>query len=171
MRWLMAAKGISINRAPVLTLWAAVVGQRLGYSEEESLSLAQATTALNAQSKGPRLGIFKRGEAKPEKSAPKRRSPAVLIPFLGRSVPAVTTREGVRAVLEEKGIQPPGCSATWRGISATTSNEPDQRSHGLPRAIPRPRWPVTPTSYTSNSALRFLPGCGVGAPEESSTSV
>ena len=32
----MATKTISINRAPVLTLWAAVVAQRLGFNEDES---------------------------------------------------------------------------------------------------------------------------------------
>jgi hypothetical protein len=35
-------KIISINRAPVLTLWAAVVGQRLGFDEDEALTLGKA---------------------------------------------------------------------------------------------------------------------------------
>jgi uncharacterized glyoxalase superfamily protein PhnB len=34
----MTRKTISINRAPVLTLWAAVVAQRLGFDEDEALS-------------------------------------------------------------------------------------------------------------------------------------
>ena len=33
----MAARTISINRAPVMTLWAAVVAQRLGFDEDEAL--------------------------------------------------------------------------------------------------------------------------------------
>lgn len=33
---------VSINRAPVLTLWAAVVAQRMGFIWEESLSLGKA---------------------------------------------------------------------------------------------------------------------------------
>jgi hypothetical protein len=51
---------ISINRAPVLTLWAAVVAQRLGFAEDEALTLGKAVSGLNAQAKGRRLGIFKR---------------------------------------------------------------------------------------------------------------
>jgi hypothetical protein len=35
-------KIISINRAPVLTLWPAVVGQRLGFDEDEALTLGKA---------------------------------------------------------------------------------------------------------------------------------
>jgi hypothetical protein len=43
---------VTINRAPVLTLWAAVVAERLGYDREASLTLGRAVAGLNAQSKG-----------------------------------------------------------------------------------------------------------------------
>jgi hypothetical protein len=33
---------ISVNRAPVLTLWAAVVAQRLGFDENEALTRGHA---------------------------------------------------------------------------------------------------------------------------------
>ncbi len=45
----MPTRTISINRAPVLTLWAAVVAQRLGFSEDEALTLGKAVAGLNAQ--------------------------------------------------------------------------------------------------------------------------
>jgi len=48
----MPTRTISINRAPVLTLWAAVVAQRLGFNEGEALSLGKALAGLNAQAKG-----------------------------------------------------------------------------------------------------------------------
>ena len=32
------SRTLSINRAPVLTLWAAVVAERLGFEREEALS-------------------------------------------------------------------------------------------------------------------------------------
>jgi hypothetical protein len=51
-------KTISLNRAPVLTLWAAVVAQRLGFDEDEALTLGKAVAGLNAQAKGRRLGSF-----------------------------------------------------------------------------------------------------------------
>ena len=37
---------------PVLTLWAAVVAKRLGFDEDESLSLGKALAGLNAHTKG-----------------------------------------------------------------------------------------------------------------------
>jgi hypothetical protein len=49
----MASKTISINRAPVLTLWAAVVAHRLGSDEDEALTLGKALAGLNAYSKEP----------------------------------------------------------------------------------------------------------------------
>ena len=54
----MAKKKIKINRAPVLTLWAAVVAERLGYNKKEALTFGKAVAGLNAQSKGRRLGIY-----------------------------------------------------------------------------------------------------------------
>jgi len=54
----MAKKKIKINRAPVLTLWAVVVAERLGYEKETALTLGKAVAGLNAQSKGRKLGIY-----------------------------------------------------------------------------------------------------------------
>ena len=38
----MTKKKIKINRAPVLTLWAAIVAERLGYDQKESLTFGKA---------------------------------------------------------------------------------------------------------------------------------
>ena len=38
-----------VNRAPVLTLWASVVAERLGFNRDESLNLGKAVAGLNAQ--------------------------------------------------------------------------------------------------------------------------
>src|SRR6187399_1344901 len=57
-----ATESIAINRAPVLTLWAAVVAERLGFDADEAATLGRAVAGLNAQSKGRRLGIFKPSE-------------------------------------------------------------------------------------------------------------
>jgi hypothetical protein len=55
----MTGNKVLINRAPVLTLWTAVVAERLGFKPDEALSLGKALAGLNARSKGRRLGIFK----------------------------------------------------------------------------------------------------------------
>lgn len=95
-----AVASIAINRAPVLTLWAAVVAERLGFDTDEAATLGRAVAGLNAQSKGQRLGIF----AKPapgEKPAAKKNERAAAgentVPLLGRAVPIVRTRAGIRA--------------------------------------------------------------------------
>src|SRR3954462_1601746 len=54
---------IRINRAPVLTLWAAVVAERLGFDRATALTLGQAVAGLSAYAKGVSLGIV---EPRPE---------------------------------------------------------------------------------------------------------
>ncbi len=108
-----ATNKIQINRAPVLTLWAAVVAERLGFEEEEALSLGKALAGLNAQSKGRRLGIFK--PTRDLKQARERkRGEEFWIDLLGRPLPAVNTEQGVRAVVESKPIEPAGVEAYLR---------------------------------------------------------
>ena len=97
---------ISINRAPVLTLWAAVVARRLGFDEDEALSLGKALAGLNAQSKGRRLGLFKPHEEKPKKAREKERGETFLIDVCGRPVPVKNTDDGIRAVRGNKPLDP-----------------------------------------------------------------
>jgi hypothetical protein len=99
-------KTISINRAPVLTLWAAVAAQRLGFDEDEALSLGKAVAGLNAQAKGRRLGIFKPHEEKPKKAREKERGERFWIEVMGRPVPAKNTFDGLRAVKGAQVIEP-----------------------------------------------------------------
>jgi hypothetical protein len=102
----MPAKTISINRAPVLTLWAAVVARRLGLDEDEALTLGRAVAGLNAQAKGRRLGIFKPQEEKPNKARQKEPGERFLIDVLGRPVPAANTDQGIRALQGGRPISP-----------------------------------------------------------------
>lgn len=39
---------LTINRAPVLTLWAVVVAERLGFDRATALTLGQAVASLSA---------------------------------------------------------------------------------------------------------------------------
>jgi hypothetical protein len=104
----MARKTISINRAPVLTLWAAVVAQRLGFDEDEALTLGKSVAGLNAQAKGRRLGLFKPHEEKAKKAREREPGEQFLVEICGRAVPAITTDEGVRAVQQGKPVSPGG---------------------------------------------------------------
>ena len=102
----MAIKKVKINRAPVLTLWAAVVAERLGFDNEEALTLGRAVAGLNAQSKGRRLGIFKPGQEKGEKAREREQGQQFFVEIVGRPVPAVNTDKGVRATIKGKPIAP-----------------------------------------------------------------
>lgn len=104
---------VEINRAPVLTLWGAVVAERLGYDRDAALTLGKAVAGLNAQSKGRRLGIF--GEPKPpERGGPPKKvglGEEFWIEICGRPVPGKNTPDGVRAVIMDRPIDP---ASVWR---------------------------------------------------------
>src|SRR5262245_17932763 len=102
----MTSKSVSINRAPVLTLWAAVVAQRLGLDEDEALTMGRAVAGLNAYSKGRRLGLFKPHEEKAKKVREKGPGEEFRIDLCGRAVPAMNTDEGIRAVQKGKPADP-----------------------------------------------------------------
>src|ERR1035437_5535961 len=91
---------ILINRAPVLTLWATTVAERLGFNEDVALSLGKAVAGLNAQSKGQRLGIFKPVPEEVKKARARKRGEEFLIEICGRQVPAINTPDGARAVIK-----------------------------------------------------------------------
>ena len=96
---------LMVNRAPVLTLWGAVVAERLGFNGDEALSLGSAVAVLNAQSKGKRLGLFKPGE----KGATKPAVPPgeeFFIEVVGRPVPVRDTDGGIRAYIKGKPVVP-----------------------------------------------------------------
>jgi hypothetical protein len=96
---------ILINRAPVLTLWAATVAERLGFDRDEALSLGKAVAGLNAQSKGRRLGIFKPVPPEVKKARARKRREEFLIEICGRQVPAINTPDGMRAVIKNQPIE------------------------------------------------------------------
>lgn len=101
----MNRDSVHVNRAPVLTLWAAVVAERLGYDRDEALSLGKALAGLNAQSKGRRLGIFKPAE-RPEAARETRPGEEFRVVLLGRPVPAKNTAGGVRAINKGQAVEP-----------------------------------------------------------------
>ena len=119
----MSSNQIKINRAPVMTLWAAVVAERLGYDPQAALTLGKSVAGLNAQSKGQRLGIYEASEGKEAETKPqKERAPGeqTTVSLLGRSVPAVYSKDGLRAVSQDKPWTRSACSDIWIRNLATT---------------------------------------------------
>jgi hypothetical protein len=101
----MTERNNLINRAPVLTLWAATVAERIGFDKDEALSLGKAVAGLNAQSKGQRLGIYKPVPQEVKKARARKRGEEFLIEICGRQVPAINTPDGVRAVIKNQAIE------------------------------------------------------------------
>ncbi len=108
----MATTTVTVNRAPVLTLWAAVVAEHLGFDADAALTLGKALAGLNAQAKGRALGIFKPPKLEPGER-PKKRGlgEEFWIDLCGRAIPAKNTADGVRAVVKDKAIDPAGVQA------------------------------------------------------------
>ncbi len=100
----MSEDKITVNRAPVLTLWAAVVAERLGFGRAEALTLGRAVAGLNAQAKGRALGIFTPSEARPQAAA--QPSEEVRVALLGREVRCTQTDGGLRALDKGKPLKP-----------------------------------------------------------------
>jgi hypothetical protein len=111
----MTQNKILINRAPVLTLWASVVAERLGFKHDEALSLGKAVAGLTAQSKGQRLGIFKPTPKELKKVREHERGEEFWVDLLGRALPAMNIEEGVRAVIKSKPIEPKGVERYLEG--------------------------------------------------------
>jgi hypothetical protein len=101
----MTEHNILINRAPVLTLWAATVAEHLGFKQVEALSLGKAVAGLTAQSKGQRLGIYKPVPQEIKPARARKRGEEFFVEVCGRQVPAINTTAGVRAVVKNKPIE------------------------------------------------------------------
>jgi hypothetical protein len=102
----MAERKFKINRAPVLTLWAVIVAERLGYKREEALTLGKALAGLNAQSKGQNLGIFQPSSAKPAKASASKPAPSSTVELMSRQIRVYKTRSGLRAADKDKAADP-----------------------------------------------------------------
>lgn len=98
---------VTINRAPVLTLWAAVVAERLGFAWDEALTLGRAVAGLNAYAKGVSIGVF---QPAPKDVKEKRRKMAsgqkMHVDLLHRAVPVAATQDGIRALVKDRAIDP-----------------------------------------------------------------
>jgi hypothetical protein len=102
------ATTIQVNRAPVLTLWAAVVAERLGFDRDEALTLGRAVAGLNAYAKGVRLGLFAPAARKTvaERKKKLKHGERLQVDLFGRAVPVASTPDGLRALSKDQPITP-----------------------------------------------------------------
>ena len=113
----MPENTVLINRAPVLTLWAAVVAEALGYERDTAFTLGKGLAGLNAQSKGRFLGIYSQPKSPEGEPAPKKTGlgEEFWIEICERQIPAKNTRDGVRAVIRDEPIDPVTVEKYLRG--------------------------------------------------------
>jgi len=98
---------VMVNRAPALTLWAAVVAQVLGFEHDEALTLGGAVAGFSAYLRGVSLGVFQpTPQEVKEQRREMHREETVTIDLLYRAVPARYTDEGLRALSGESPIRP-----------------------------------------------------------------
>src|SRR5271168_1406459 len=90
------APPIRVNRAPVLTLWAAVVAERMGYAPDTALTLGRFVAGSSARAKARRLGISDEKQEAEERHAraaelkPRRQT----VHLLGRDIPVLAAGDG-----------------------------------------------------------------------------
>jgi len=132
-----------VNRAPVLTLWASIVAERLGHPRATALTLGKAVAGLNAQAKGRRLGIYEEPpkEAAKEKGAPAAPHPAS-ISLLGREVPVKATAAGVRAIAKGKPEDPAAVERYLTQKFGASLAEVEAAMRALAKAYPPKRLAV-----------------------------
>jgi hypothetical protein len=111
MPWMAKAapshRTIKINRAPVLTLWAAVVAQRVGFDWDEALTLGRAVAGLNAYAKGVSLGLFTPASKSVKEQKKKLKADETFhVELLHRAVPVIKTPDGLRAASKSNPIKP-----------------------------------------------------------------
>ena len=128
---------IKVNRAPVLTLWAAVVAERLGFTRDEALTLGRAVAGLNAYSKGVSLGLIHPApEAVRQQRKKLQTGRALTVALLGRAVPVVRTPDGLRALTKDKPDDPAAVTRYLEGKFGDALPEVRTAMNRLARSSP-----------------------------------
>ncbi len=98
---------ITINRAPVLTLWASVVARRLGFERDEALTLGRAVAGLDIHAKdAPLIVVQPSRKSIKERRRALKAGKRVQFDLLKRAVPVVRTPKGLRALARNRPIAP-----------------------------------------------------------------
>lgn len=100
---------IRVNRAPVLTLWAAIVAERLGHDADAAITLGRAVAGSSARVKARAIGLAEQHDGGDMRDAAKqaiRPAPRQTVHLLGRDVPVVEQRGSRYALDGDKPASP-----------------------------------------------------------------
>ncbi|CEP03987.1 Uncharacterized protein PBTT_04963 [Plasmodiophora brassicae] len=95
---------VVVNRAPVLTVWAAVVAEASGYSWDAALTMGNWIAGTFAHRKGVSIGLYEEHELTEAERAERKRRADQFATVLGRKIPVRVVDEQtgeVRAVNSE----------------------------------------------------------------------
>jgi hypothetical protein len=124
----------------VLTLWAAIVAERMGFDEAAALTLGKALAGYTAQSKGQLLGIYHpRDPAERQKPATDGEPDLVFVALMGRSLPALITPDGLRAAERGRAADPEGVRRYLRGKFGDNLRSVEQAMRRLAESYPADR--------------------------------
>lgn len=128
---------VEVNRAPVLTLWAAVIAEQLGFDRDEALTLGRAVAGLNAHTKGVALGIFTPAPKEVnERRQTLRDGESLVVDLLRRAVPAVRTPAGIRALSKDQPIKPESVELYLAGKFGAALDEVRSAMVAVARSLP-----------------------------------
>jgi hypothetical protein len=115
---------IVVNRAPVLTLWATVVAERLGHPTDTALTLGRAVAGAAARTKARAIGRVER-KADRDADTPRLRVEHVTKPvmLLGREIRLLPTEDGELRAAE--GDQPADPAGVQRYLTKAFSHHID----------------------------------------------
>ncbi|KAL4443634.1 hypothetical protein ABPG75_011371 [Micractinium tetrahymenae] len=135
-----SAAPIRINRAPVLTLWVAVVAQRQGFSWEEAVTFGKEVSGILAQSKGRSLGIYEQKERSEEEEAERAAEEAEAgvqrVDVFGMRLKAVTQGGQRLAYSGGSAIQPGGVQGYLKRSFGDRLEDAKGAMEGLAAAVP-----------------------------------
>jgi hypothetical protein len=96
---------IRVNRAPVLTLWAAIVAERLGHDADAAITLGRAVAGSSARVKARSIGLEEKHESNEPHDAAKRAS-LQTVHLLGRDVPVIEHKGSQYALEHDNPVSP-----------------------------------------------------------------
>ena len=148
-----------VNRAPVLTLWAAVVAEVLGFEHDEALTLGRAAEGLNAYLKGGFPGLFQPTPTEVKEQRRKmRKKETVTIDLLPRAVQARYTDEGLRALSGESPIRPESVQKYLESKFGDALEEISRAMLELAKSLPPPQLPEKAYSLYEKFRPEIPPG-------------
>jgi hypothetical protein len=98
-------RSVMINRAPVLTLWVAVVAQRMGYSWNSGLTFGRLVAGWFAKAKGTSLGLMQSSE-KTKEQREKEKGQYYEVNVFGRKLPVRDVSGEPMGISKGKPIKP-----------------------------------------------------------------